>query len=61
MRKCGIVHLPTLQLNFVLLAVNQNGADRVEVVIVTATQRAGPGLSYLERKTKGNYWLCLIN
>lgn len=42
--------LCTLQLNFVLLAVNQNGADRVEVVIVTAAQRAGPGLSYLERE-----------
>lgn len=62
MRKCGIVYIPTLQLNFVLLAVNQNGADRVEVVIVTAPQRAGPGLSYLEiERKRGNYWLCLIN
>ncbi len=42
----------TLQMNFVLVAVNQNGADRVEVVIVTAAQRAGPGLCYLERETK---------
>ncbi len=50
--RCGIVYFFTLQMNFVLMAVNQNGADRVEVVIVTAAQRAGPGLCYLERETK---------
>lgn len=30
---------PTLQMNLIFRALNQNGADRVEVVIVTASER----------------------
>lgn len=39
---------PTLQMNLVFRALNQNGADRVEVVIVTASERARPCFGHLK-------------
>lgn len=41
---------PTLQMNLVFRALNQNRADRVEVVIVTASKRARPCFSHLKEK-----------
>ena len=38
----------TLQMNLVFGALNQNGADRVEVVIVAASERPGPGFCHLQ-------------
>lgn len=38
----------TLQMNLVFGALNQNGADRIEVVIVTASERARPCFGHLE-------------
>lgn len=38
---------PTLQMNLVFRALNQNGADRIEVVIVTASERACPCFGHL--------------
>lgn len=40
----------TLELNSVLRAVDQNGADGVEVVVVATAEWAGPRLSYLKGK-----------
>ena len=39
---------PTLQMNLVFGALNQNGADRIEVVIVTASERARPCFGHLK-------------
>lgn len=39
---------PTLQMNLVFRALNQNRADRVEVVIVTASKRACPCFGHLK-------------
>lgn len=39
-----------MELNSVLRAVNQNGADRVKVVVVATAEWAGPRLSYLKVK-----------
>lgn len=52
---------PTLQMNLVFRALNQNGADRIEVVIVTTSERACPCFSHLkgEKQTYNNeliYW-----
>lgn len=51
---------PTLQMNLVFGALNQNGADRIEVVIVTASERARPCFGHLkgEKQTCNNnlYW-----
>lgn len=35
-------------MNLVFRALNQNGADRVEVVIVTASERARPCFGHLK-------------
>lgn len=43
---------PTLQMNLVFRALNQNGADRIEVVIVTASKRACPCFGHLKGKKK---------
>lgn len=37
----------TLELDFIFRALNQHGADGVQVVIVTASQRARAGLCHL--------------
>lgn len=42
----------TLQMNLVFGALNQNGADRIEVVIVTASERARPCFGHLEGEKK---------
>ena len=43
----------TLELNFILRALNQHGADRVKVVIVTASERTCAGLRHLgDRKSE---------
>ena len=42
---------PTLQVDLVLGAVHQDGAHRVQTVIVTASQRPGPRLRYLGNPT----------
>lgn len=39
---------PTLQMNLVFRALNQNRADRIEVVIVTASERACPCFGHLK-------------
>ena len=39
-----------MQMNLVFRALNQNGADRVEVVIVTASERARPCFGHLKRE-----------
>lgn len=39
----------TEQLHFVLWTLHQDRADRVQVVVVAAAQRAGPGLRDLEK------------
>lgn len=40
-------YIQTLQVDFVFRTLNQNRADRIKVVIVTASERACPGLRYL--------------
>lgn len=40
----------TEQLHFVLWTLHQDRADRVQVVVVAAAQRAGPGLRDLEKE-----------
>lgn len=51
---------PTLQMNLVLGALNQNGADRIKVVIVTASERACSCFGHLkgEKQAHNNnsYW-----
>ena len=50
---------PTLQMNLVFRALNQNGADRIKVVIVTASERACSCFGHLkgEKQAHNNsYW-----
>lgn len=50
---------PTLQMNLVFRALNQNGADRIKVVIVTASERACSCFGHLkgEKKAHNNsFW-----
>lgn len=48
---------PTLQMNLVFRALNQNGADRIKVVIVTASKRACSCFGHLkgEKQAHSNY------
>lgn len=46
---------PTLQMNLVFGALNQNGADRIEVVIVTASERARPCFGHLKGEKQACY------
>lgn len=41
------LHLHTLQLNLIFRTLNQNRADRIQVVIVTAAKRTSPRFCYL--------------
>lgn len=43
---------PTLQMNLVFGALNQNRTDRVEVVIVTASKRACPCFGHLKGRER---------
>lgn len=41
-------------MNLVFGALNQNGADRVEVVIVTASKRARPCFGHLKKEKQAH-------
>lgn len=43
---------PTLQMNLVFRALHQNGTDRVQVVIVTASERACPCFGHLKGRQR---------